>query len=162
MKIADIMTRNVEFIDPDATVQDAAAMMGELDVGGIPVGTAERLDGIITDRDILFRVVAEGQDPTRMRVIAAATQRVLTCRPDDPLSTALDLMASHNIRRLAVTENDTVVGWLTLSDLARQLLIDNDIVRKGLDELTGNVDASPGAGTASENADRASGPASTA
>ena len=60
MLVSEIMAKALEFISPDATVQDAATLMGELDVGALPVGSADDLVGILTDRDILFRVVAEG------------------------------------------------------------------------------------------------------
>jgi CBS domain-containing protein len=136
MKVSDIMTRHVEFIEPDATVQDAATLMGELDISALPLGSADNLQGLITDRDILYRVVAEGHDPRRTRVASAATKLVFTCRPDDPLTTAMDLMASHNIRRLPVVEAGRVVGWLTLSDLSRPLLVDSKVVQNGLKDLT--------------------------
>ena len=136
MKVADVMTRHVEFVAPDATAQDAAALIGELDVSALPVGSPEDLRGIITDKDLLFRVVAEGKDPRRTRVIDVATKLVFTCRSDDALTTALDLLASHNIRRLPVTEDDRVVGWLTLSDVSRRLLVDSEVVQNGLRNLT--------------------------
>jgi CBS domain-containing protein len=136
MRVADLMTRHVEFIEPNASTQDAASLMGELDVSALPLGSPEDLKGIITDRDLLYRVVAEGKDPKRTRVLEVATKLVFTCRADDPLTVAMDLMASHNIRRLPVTEDERVVGWLTLSDLSRRLLIESEVVQNGLRELT--------------------------
>jgi CBS domain-containing protein len=135
MRVADVMIRHVEFIEPEATAQAAAALMGELDVSALPLGSAEGLRGIITDRDILYRVVAEGRDVTRTIVSEVATTLVFTCRPDDSLTVAMDLMASHNIRRLPVTESERVVGWLTLSDLSRRLLVESEIVQNGLKDL---------------------------
>jgi CBS domain-containing protein len=67
------------------------------------------------------------------------TRMVFTCRSDDALTAAMDLMASHNIRRLPVIEDDRVVGWLTLSDLSRRLLLDSGVVQAGLKELTETV-----------------------
>ena len=145
MKVADVMTRHVEFIEPEATAQDAAALMGELDVSALPLGTADDLRGVITDRDLLYRVVAEGRDPKRTRVHDVATKLVFTCRSDDPLTTAMDLMASHNIRRLPVTEDERVVGWLTLSDLSRRLLVDSQVVQNGLQDLTESLHTPGGA-----------------
>jgi CBS domain-containing protein len=136
MRVADVMTRHVEFVDPNASAQDAAALMGELDVSALPLGSPEDLAGVITDRDLLYRVVAEGRDPKRTRVWDVATKLVFTCRVDDPLTAAMDLMASHNIRRLPVLEGERVAGWLTLSDLSRRLLLDSDVVQKGLKDLT--------------------------
>jgi CBS domain-containing protein len=136
MRVSDMMTRHVEFIEPDATAQDAASLMGELDVSALPIGSPRNLRGVITDRDLLYRVVAEGKDPKRTRVWDVATKLVFTCRVDDPLTTAMDLMASHNIRRLPVMEGEEVVGWLTLSDLSRRLLVDSQVVQNGLRDLT--------------------------
>ena len=136
MRVADVMTRHVEFIEPQATAQDAASLMGELDVSALPLGSPEDLQGIITDRDLLYRVVAEGKDPKRTRVLDVATKLVFTCRADDSLTAAMDLLASHNIRRLPVTEENRIVGWLTLSDLSRQLLVDSQVVQNGLRDRT--------------------------
>lgn len=136
MNVADVMTRHVEFLDANASAQDAAALMGELDISALPIGSAQDLKGVITDRDLLYRVVAEGKDPRRTRVMDVASKLVFTCRADDPIATATDLMASHNIRRLPVMEDDRVIGWLTLSDLSRLLLVDSEIVQNGLKGLT--------------------------
>src|SRR5687767_3540242 len=105
MKVSDLMAKHVEFIDPTATVQDAASMMGELDVGALPIGTAEDMKGVITDRDILYRVVAEGKDPRRVQVMQVATKTMFSCKPEDPVKTAMDVMASQNVRRLPVLDD---------------------------------------------------------
>jgi CBS domain-containing protein len=127
----------VEFIAPDATVQQAAEMMGELDVGGLPVGSAAALLGVVTDRDLLYRVVAAGRDPAAMRVRDAMSSPALSCRATDDLRVAMDLMAAQNIRRLAVQDAaGTVVGWVTLADLARRLLVDSDTVQQALRAAT--------------------------
>jgi CBS domain-containing protein len=136
MKVADLMTRHVEFIDPAASAQDAAALMGDLDVSALPLGSRDRIVGVVTDRDLLYRVVAEGRDPRRTRVFEVATKTVLTCRADDPLPAAMELMASHNIRRLPVTEDGRIVGWLSLSDLSRRLLVDSEVIQGGLKDLS--------------------------
>lgn len=143
MKVSDLMARHVEFLEPDATVQEAAALMGELDVSALPIGSPEDLKGIITDRDILYRVVAEGCDPRRTRALHFATKQMFTCRPEDSLSTAMDIMAAQNLRRLPVVdEAQRVVGWLTLSDLSRHLLVGSDVVQNALRDLTDRVNAS--------------------
>ena len=143
MKVADLMAKHVEFIEPQASVQDAAVLMGELDVSALPVGSADDLQAIITDRDILFRVVAEGLDPRRTPVSQTATRQLFTCRPDDPLGTAMDLMASQNVRRLPVVdEAQRVVGWLTLSDISRHLLVERQVVQNALREMTDEAGAS--------------------
>lgn len=140
MTVAEVMTRHVEFVAPGASAQDAAALMGELDVSSLPVGTADGLQGVITDRDLLYRVVAEGKDPRQTRVADVATRLVFTCREEDPVTAAMDLMAAHNIRRLPVLDGERVVGWLTLSDLARRLLVDSTVVQAGLREIVGGSD----------------------
>jgi CBS domain-containing protein len=137
MDVADVMSGEVEFIAPDATVQQAAEMMGELDVGGLPVGSAAALLGVVTDRDLLYRVVAAGRDPAAMRVRDAMSSPALSCRATDDLRVAMDLMAAQNIRRLAVLDAaGTVVGWVTLADLARRLLVDSDTVQQALRAAT--------------------------
>jgi CBS domain-containing protein len=139
MRVAEIMAQTIEFIAPDATVQAAATLMGELDVGALPVGTPEDLQGILTDRDILFRVVAEGRDNARVRVREAMSSLIFSCSPDDTLAVAIDIMSSYHVRRLPVQdENGTVVGWVTLSDVARQLLLETEAIRAALDELSVN------------------------
>ena len=136
MKVADLMTRHVEFIEPEASVQDAAALMGELDVSALPVGSAEDLKGIITDRDILYRLVAEGKDPRRTPVMQIASKVVFSCRPEDTLNVAMDLMGSQNVRRLPVLDDaQRVIGWLTLSDLSRHLLVESEVVQNALKAL---------------------------
>ena len=140
MKVSEIMASNVEFIDANATVQDAAALMGELDVSALPIGSAEALQGIITDRDILYRAVAEGKDPRRTTVLQVATKSVFSCRPDDEVSAAMDVMAAQNVRRLPVLDDaQRVVGWLTLSDLSRRLLVDGEVLQNALKDLTERV-----------------------
>ena|SRR5687767_7878390 len=136
------MAKHVEFIDPDATVQDAASLMGELDVSALPIGSAEDLKGVITDRDILYRVVAEGKDPRRTQVQNVATKTIFSCKPEDPISTAMNLMASQNVRRLPVLDDaERVIGWITLSDLSRHLLVESEIVQGALREITDTVPA---------------------
>lgn len=137
MKVGEVMTRHVEFIDADATVQDAAALMGELDVSALPIGTATALQGVVTHRDILYRLVAEGRDPRRTKILQIATRLVFTCRDGDDIHVATDLMAAQSIRRLPVIDDaGHVAGWLTLSDLSRRLLVDSDLVQQALRELT--------------------------
>ncbi len=140
MKVSDLMAKHVEFIEPDASVQEAAALMGELDVSALPVGTAQDLKGVITDRDILYRVVAEGKDPRRTNVLQVATKNVFTCKADDPLTVAVDLMASQNLRRLPVVDDaERVIGWLTLSDVSRHLLVGSEIVQNALRDMTDKI-----------------------
>jgi len=137
MRVADIMARTIEFVAPDASVQEAATLMGEIDVGAVPVGTVEDLQGILTDRDILYRVVAAGRDSARTRVREIMSNLIFSCGPDDTIEAAMDMMSSYHVRRLPVQdEAGTVVGWVTLSDIARRLLLETEAVRAALDELS--------------------------
>jgi CBS domain-containing protein len=141
MKVGDLMAKHVEFIDADATVQDAASLMGELDVSALPIGTADDLKGVITDRDILYRVVAEGKDPRRTPVLQVSTRTIFSVRPEDPISSAMDLMASQNVRRLPVLdEAQRVIGWITLSDLSRHLLVESELMQGVLRGITDSVE----------------------
>ena len=137
MKVADVMATAIEFASPEDTVQAAAVLMGELDVGALPVGSAHDLQGVLTDRDILFRVVAEGRDNAGVRVRDVMSRWVFTCSADDTLTGAMDLMADYHVRRLAVTDRSgAVVGWVTLSDISRKLLLEPGLVRDGLQQLS--------------------------
>jgi CBS domain-containing protein len=132
MKVGDLMTRHVEFIPPDATAREAAELMGELDVGALPVGTPEEVLGVVTDRDILYRIVAEGLAPD-FAIRNVASRPVIGCGAEDSLQVAMDLMATHHIRRLAVRDLEgRVEGWITLSDLARHLLVEHGPVQAAL------------------------------
>jgi CBS domain-containing protein len=137
MKVADAMARHVEFIDGDANVQSAAVMMGELDVGALPVGSPESIEGIVTDRDLIYRVVAEGLSNIRTRVREVMSTTIFSCHENDPIETAMDVMGAHNVRRLPVLDADgRVVGWITLADISRRLLLDSGKIRAGLEELS--------------------------
>lgn len=137
MRVGEVMTAHVEFVAGDATVCEAATLMGELDVGALPVGSEERLEGVVTDRDILYRVVAKCLDPAQVRVSDVLSRPVIGCGADDSVQAAMDLMAAHNVRRLAVRDaGGAVVGWVTLSDLARRLLVGSDELQGALRALS--------------------------
>ena len=137
MKVADVMSTAVEYIGGNAPVREAAELMGELDVGALPVGSAGDLDGIVTDRDILFRVVAAGLDPTSTLVRDVASRPVIACRETDGLQTAMDLMAANHIRRLPVQDDrGAISGWVTLADISRKLLVDSHGLQDALRLMT--------------------------
>lgn len=136
MQVSDVMSEDVEFVSPDASVQDAAVLMGEIDVGGLPVGTQEQPLGIVTTRDLVYRLCAAGLDPASTSVRQVMSPNIFACSTEDDLGAAMDAMAAHHVRRLMVSDADgRMVGWITLSDIARRLLIDSPVVRDGLDEL---------------------------
>ena len=137
LRVSDVMTTYVEFIEPAATVKEAAEMMGDLDVGALPAGSAERVEGVVTDRDILYRVVAAGLDPNRVSVREIVSRPVVFCLEDDTVRSAMDAMAANHIRRMPVQDAaGRVTGWVTLADLARKLLVDSDTLQGALTALT--------------------------
>ncbi len=136
MRIGDIMTRDVEFVPPGMRVAEVAATMGDLSVGALPVGSADDLQGILTDRDILFRVVAKGLDPNAVTAGDVMTATVFSCRPEDSVTTALDLMGARNLRRLPVLDGDgRVIGLVTLADLSRVMLLSSGVIERAVQEI---------------------------
>lgn len=138
MIVSEVMSREVEYIGQEASAQDAAELMGEIDVGALPVGTADRLHGIVTDRDILYRVVAKGLDPVSTRLRDIASRPVITCRPSDTLHSAMDAMAANHVRRMPVQDPETtlIVGWITLADISRTLLVGSTGLQQALKDMT--------------------------
>lgn len=137
LRVGDVMTTFVEFIVPEATVKEAAELMGELEVGALPVGSADRVEGVVTDRDILYRVVAAGLDPAQARVRDVLSRPVVACGEDDAVQAAMDIMAANHIRRMPVQDAaGRVTGWVTLADLARKLLVDSGTLQGALKALT--------------------------
>lgn len=137
MRVSELMSRDVEYVGIMDTVQAAAALMGEIDVGALPVGSPERALGVVTTKDLIFRVCAKGLDPSQTLVSEVMSHSVLSCAETDEVEAALDLMAAYHVRRLFVTGTDgTIVGWVTLSDLARRLLVDSEVVQRGLKDLS--------------------------
>ena len=118
-KLRDIMTRDVEIIAPKATVQEAAKKMQDLNVGALPVCDGDKLTGMLTDRDLVMRVLAEGRNPKTVTVSEAISKDVVFCFEDDGVDKASQLMAQHQIRRLPVmSSTKRLVGIVTLGDVA--------------------------------------------
>lgn len=141
MLVSEVMATALEFVAPDATIQDAAVLMGELDVSALPVGSSRDLQGVVTDKDILFRVVAEGRSNTELRVREVMSSTVFTCRDSDSLAEALDLMSAYHVRRLPVLNAaGEVCGWLSLTDISRVMLLETGAVSAALEELTASPD----------------------
>jgi CBS domain-containing protein len=118
-KINESMTANPCSIDATRPVSYAAKMMRDEDVGFAPIVEGDRLVGTLTDRDIAVKVVAEGLDPDTTPVREVATNDVITVEPEDDFERALELMAQHQVRRLAVVQGDRLVGVVAQADVAR-------------------------------------------
>jgi CBS domain-containing protein len=119
MKISEIMTRNVRVVGPDRTIQEAARMMDDMNVGVLPVCDGRRLRGMITDRDITVRATAAGLPPDTTRVRDVMSDNVWWCFDDDDVNHIVELMSDHQIRRLPVVDHDKhLVGIVALGDLA--------------------------------------------
>src|SRR5690348_6224788 len=119
MRLRDVMTPRVECVGPDDTIQTAARTMRDLDVGTVPVCDRDRLAGMLTDRDIAIRAVAEGHDPGACRVRDVMTPDVVYCFEDQSVEEAERLMREQQIRRLVVLDRDKrMVGIVSLGDLA--------------------------------------------
>ena len=112
------MTESPTTASPDMNAADAAALMKQYDVGVIPVTEGEDLVGLVTDRDLVMRVLAEREDATAVRLGDIVTRSPVTVSPDTRISEAREVMAEHKVRRLPVVKNDRLVGILSLGDLA--------------------------------------------
>jgi CBS domain-containing protein len=118
MQLRDIMTTDVEVIAQDATIGEAAKKMKALDVGALPVCDGERLCGMITDRDIAVRAVAEGRD-AHSAVRDSMTDEVVYCFEDQEYEDAAALMRQHQVRRLPVVNREKrLVGVVSLGDVS--------------------------------------------
>lgn len=118
MKIAELMTLDVEVIRPNDTLRTAAKMMADLDAGILPVGENDRLVGMITDRDITVRAVAEGRDPDKTTVRDTMTDEVRYCFADESPEEVARKMSAWQVRRLPVLSRDKrLVGIVALGDL---------------------------------------------
>ena len=115
----EIMTGGVECVGEDETVLDAAKKMAELGVGALPIcGNDERLKGMLTDRDIVVKVLAQGQDPASTTAGSLGQGEVVTIGADDSLDELCRTMSKHEVKRLPVIDGQKLVGVVSESDLA--------------------------------------------
>ena len=120
-KVREVMTDNPRCVTPETLVSEAARLMKSEDVGSLPILEGEKVTGVITDRDIVIRAVAEEKDPRGMPVREVASRELVTIGPDEDLSEALKLMASYQVRRLPVVDEDnTLVGVIAQADIAME------------------------------------------
>ena len=117
--VREAMTERPRTLGLDDTIVEAARAMRDEDAGIMPVVDGDRLEGVITDRDVAVRVVAEGSDPNATKVRDAMSDRLVTIDPGQDLDEAMRLMAEHQVRRLPVCEEDgRLVGMLAQADVA--------------------------------------------
>ena len=119
MKVSDAMSRDVQVVSPEQSIRDAARTMASIDAGVLPVGENDRLIGVITDRDITIRAVAEGKAPTT-KVREVMSQEVLYCYDDQDLDEVAKNMGDMKVRRMPVVNREKrLVGIISFGDLAR-------------------------------------------
>jgi len=119
----DLMTADPAFCDKDVTVEAAARLMADQDIGALPVCSTEgRLAGVVTDRDLAVRVVAEGRDPatTKLADLLEGSE-VVTIGADDSAEEAIRTMKDHAVRRLPVIDGTRLVGMVSQADIARAM-----------------------------------------
>jgi CBS domain-containing protein len=129
MNIRDVMTHNPRTVSPQDSIQNAARIMRDEDTGVVPVVDNGKPVGVITDRDIVVRAVAEGGQLNRP-VRDIVTSELVAATPDMSLSEATELMSAHQVRRLPVVENNRLVGIVSIGDIA---------VKEGKDSRVGDA-----------------------
>ncbi|MEU4006991.1 CBS domain-containing protein [Streptomyces pseudogriseolus] len=118
--VRDIMTAAPVTVGPQTSVAQAARLMRDHDLGAVLVTDDGRLRGLVTDRDLVVRSVAEGVDPEETTVVRACSEDLVTVRPDDELDLAVRLMREHAVRRVPVVDGEHAVGVLSLGDVAME------------------------------------------
>lgn len=135
-KARDIMTANPQVVTPNDSVTRAAEIMRDSDVGAVPVvedQSSMRLTGLVTDRDIAVRVVAEGRNSSDVSTRDVMSSGITSVRPDDDLNQVMELMKSERVRRIPVCEGDRLVGIIAQADVATEGASDRktgDVVEK--------------------------------
>lgn len=122
MKVKDVMHTGLTFVEPSAPLKDVAKRMRDDDIGAVPVGSDGRLVGIVTDRDIACRAVADNENMSNITAQDVMTKDVACCSPDDDISVAIKAMEKKKIRRLAVADDKKgIVGMLSLGDISHKV-----------------------------------------
>ena len=139
MKIREVMTQGAETINPNASATEAATKMKELDIGSLPVCDGEKLQGLVTDRDMVLRLVAEGRDPATTNVKEIMTPGAIYCFDDQTVEEAAAAMETQQIRRLPILNRDKqLIGMLSLGDLATrtQGTEDQELAEEALTDIS--------------------------
>lgn len=135
MRIEEIMTTDVETCMPESTLQEVASKMREINVGSIPICEDDRLVGIVTDRDIVIRGLAE-QISSDAAIAEILSAEVITGTVDLTVEEAAELMATHKIRRLPIVLNERLIGIVSLGDLAIRDVSANHHVENTIIEIS--------------------------
>jgi len=117
----DVMSKDVEVIKEDETIAQVAKRLAQSGVGAMPICDGDRLQGLITDRDIVTKVIAEGRDPNTVTARELETGKPVTIGADDSIEEALQTMGTHKVRRLPVIDGHSLVGMVSQADLVRAL-----------------------------------------
>jgi len=125
--VRDIMTANADYVDGSTTVLEVAKKLAAEDYGSLPICEGDKLRGVITDRDIVVKVLAQDKDPASTKVIDLVQGEVVTIGADDSVEEAMQTMSKHQVRRLPVIDGTRLVGMLAQADLA----LSNDDSRVG-------------------------------
>ena len=119
MKVKEVMHRGVTWVEPNTSIRHIAQMMRDGDFGSVPVGDNDRLVGMVTDRDIICRGIADSADSNGLTARDVMSKPIIWCRADDELEQALRVMEKNRIRRLPVIdENKRLTGMLALGDIS--------------------------------------------
>lgn len=135
MKVKEIMTKNIAYLNPMSTVVEAAQLMQKHNVGAIPVCDQSGVIGLVTDRDIVVRNIAHGKSPNETPVKDVMTSQVTTISPETDVDDATKIMSQNQVRRLPVVENNMLVGILSLGDMAADTRFDTE-ASKALSEIS--------------------------
>jgi CBS domain-containing protein len=120
MQVREIMTTRIVSVEPTSTVKDAALLMNRHNIGSMPVVEGTAVRGMITDRDIVLRCVAENRDASTLKVSDICSSGAVSISPEKNVSDAMNLMSTEQVRRLPVIDNGRLVGMLSVADVARE------------------------------------------
>ncbi|MGB8279000.1 MAG: CBS domain-containing protein [Methylovirgula sp.] len=122
MKVKDVMHKGAQFVEQDTPLKEIAKKMRDFDIGAMPVTANGHIVGMITDRDLTCRALADGTDLSQLTAKDVMTKKAICCAPEDDIDSAVETMEAKQIRRLAVTdEHHAVLGMLSLGDISSRL-----------------------------------------
>lgn len=119
MKVKDAMHKDANWCDPEKPISEVAKLMKDEDIGSVPIGENDRLIGMVTDRDLTIRAVAEGRDPKKTKARDIMSKGIIYCTENQNIEDAVHLMEEKKLRRLPViNDNKRLVGMLSLGDIS--------------------------------------------